>query len=125
MAPGAYRRNLDYVKAYHKTLREQNPELYKQQTAARARAYYEKMRQDPDAWRKKIDQTLPHIERWRQDPDNRARVQAARERYQDARRENVRSTFYMRLLKWCSGYAWVREQLPWKSYQPIHYDNKG
>ncbi|CAD0098436.1 unnamed protein product [Aureobasidium mustum] len=122
--PEAYRRKLDYGIAYRNTLREENPELYDQQTAARYRAYYKKMRQDPDAWRKRIDQTIPHIERWRQDPDNRARIHAARDRFREARMEDERYKFYVRLKNWCYKYSWVREQLPWKSYQPVLYDNK-
>jgi hypothetical protein len=28
------------------------------------------------------------------------------------------------LLRWCSAYSWLREQLPWKSHQPIYYSQR-
>lgn len=112
-----------YDKESYANLRLIDPQAYKKVLASR-KAYYEKTRQDPVAWRKILDQKRSQLQRWRQDPDNRAKIHAARGRFQDARMQDERYRFYLRLSGWCHRRAWVREQLPWKSYRPVLYDNK-
>lgn len=103
-------------------LRLSNPEAYKRLQAQR-KAYYAKLRQDPAAWRRELDRKAEKLHQWHRDPKNKAKMQAAQRRFQDARMEDERYRFYLRLKNWCGRYAWVRERLPWKTYQPIRHDD--
>lgn len=103
-------------------MRLNDPQAY-EKILARNKAFYDKIRQDPDAWRKRLDQIISHNDRWRRDPKNRPKIVAASKCYNDARKDDERLKFYMRLNTWCRRCAWVRGKLLWKSYQPIYYDN--
>ncbi|KAG9549398.1 hypothetical protein KCU71_g17432, partial [Aureobasidium melanogenum] len=103
-------------------LRLNNPEAYKP-VQAQKKLYYDRVRQDPAAWRRLLDRRAEQIHQWRRDPKNKAKIQAATQRFRDAHKGDERRKFYARLKNWCGRHAWVREQLPWKTYRPICHDD--
>lgn len=111
-----------YDKESYAEWRLNHPEAHKRSLDQR-KASYEKMRQDPDAWRRVLDRQTESTLRWRRDPNNKAKIQAAYQRFRDAHKGDERRKFYTRLQNWCGRYPWVREQLPWKTYRPIRHDD--
>ena len=90
----------------------------------RKRGDYIKMRQqDPDAYRQMLDKQAIHKRKYYAKPENAEKQRELSRRYAIAHRGDERKRFCQWLVKWCSRYAWFRQDLPWKSYSPIHHED--
>lgn len=91
-------------------------------SAAQAKGDYVRLREeDPVAYRQLLDGRLESKRIWRQKPENVAKQREFMKFYDMARSGDERRRFYRRMLNWGMRYPWFRENLPWKSHQPVHY----
>jgi hypothetical protein len=93
--------------------------------AIQVEGYYARLRQqDPEALRRRLDSDALSKQRWHLEGDNLAKEREYSRLYKSARREGERQKFYQNIMNWCKRYAWLREDLPWKSYRPFWHESK-
>jgi hypothetical protein len=101
----------------------ENPEAYERKLV-RQQAYQDRLRSTrPEVYRRRLDTAITRSRQQYQDPVKGAQMRE-RTRLRDVSlRGDERHKFYKRLLSWGLRYPWLREDLPWKSYQPVYHDD--
>jgi hypothetical protein len=99
--PDAHERKMAYQRAYRATLRSTRPEVY----------------------RRHLDDALARSRQQNQDPVKAAHHRERKRLWALALKDDDRQILYKRMRHWINRYAWFREDLPWKSHQPIYHDD--
>jgi hypothetical protein len=128
ISSSAFSRLFSVYRAVHKESSyakwcQENPEAHKRRLEQN-QAYHSRIRSgDPEKYRQKLDMIIAAWHRRREDPAQVARKQEYNRLYYHAIRGGERKKLCMNLMNWGTRYAWFREDLPWKSYQPVYQDN--
>jgi hypothetical protein len=89
-----------------------------------SKARYDKLRLDPDALRAYLARSAQAAKRhFDSNPEARQRAKdAVKQRAANSRATKENFAHLSRLKNWVYLYTWIRETLPWKSHQPLIYD---
>jgi len=105
-------------------LRQQNPEAYKENLPNKIIHNSLLRWKYPEAYRRFLDRRSENIRRWRKDPTNLAKDQDRNRFISRTFSATERGRLFCSLAKWCTRYAWFREDLPWKSHEPMYHEER-
>lgn len=112
------------AKGDHARLREKDPEAYKR-LLDREKAYLTRYRsEDPVAYRRRLDSQARAFQKWLQKPAKYAKVLENHRLAHAARRGKERTRFLASMTNWSHRHAWFGQDLPWKSHQPVSYNER-